>query len=228
MANTLDLQEQEQLDDLKAFWKQWGNLITWVITACLLAYAGWNAWGWYQRDQATKASAMFDELDKAAVAGEADKVGRIFNDLKDRYGRTVFAEQGGLLAARVQFDKGQADAAKASLAWVADTASEDEYRSVARLRLAGLQLDAKQYDAALKTLDADSAKPFAALVADRRGDVLLAQGKTAEARSAYQAAWKAMGDKLDYRRLIEAKLTALGTPPEPAVPAAGAAAGAAK
>ena len=223
MANTLDLQEQEQLDDLKAFWKQYGNLITWVITACLLAYAGWNAWGWYQRDQATKASAMFDELDKAAVAGDADKVGRIFNDLKDRYGRTVFADQGGLLAARVQFDKGQADAAKASLAWVADTASEDEYRSVARLRLAGLQLDAKQYDAALKTLDADSAKPFAALVADRRGDVLLAQGKTAEARSAYQAAWKAMGDKLDYRRLIEAKLTALGTPPEPAVPAAGAA-----
>ena len=222
MANTLDLQEQEQLDDLKAFWKQWGNLITWVVTACLLAYAGWNAWGWYQRDQATKASAMFDELDKAAVAGEADKVGRIFTDLKDRYGRTVFAEQGGLLAARVQFDKGQADAAKASLAWVADNAAEDEYRSVARLRLAGLQLDAKQYEAALKTLDADSTKPFAALVADRRGDVLLAQGKTAEARSAYQAAWKAMGDKVDYRRLIEAKLTALGTPPEPAVPASGA------
>ena len=222
MAKSLDLQEQEQLDDLKTFWKQYGNLITWVITACLLAYAGWNAWGWYQRDQAIKASAMFDELDKAAVAGEADKVGRVFNDLKDRYGRTVFAEQGGLLAARVQFDKGQADAAKASLAWVADNAAQDEYRSVARLRLAGLQLDAKQYDAALKTLDADTAKPFAALVADRRGDVLLAQGKPAEARSAYQAAWKAMGDKIDYRRLIEAKLTALGAPPEPAVPAAGA------
>ena len=223
MANTLDLQEQEQLDDLKAFWKQWGNLITWVVTACLLAFAGWNAWGWYQRDQATKAGAMFDELDKAAVAGEADKVGRIFSDLKDRYGRTVFAEQGGLLAAKVQFDKGQADAAKASLAWVADNATEDEYRSVARLRLAGLQLDAKQYDAALKTLDSDSAKPFAALVADRRGDVLLAQGKTAEARSAYQVAWKAMGEKVDYRRLIEAKLTALGAPPEPAAVAAGAA-----
>ena len=223
MANSLDLQEQEQLDDLKAFWKQWGNLITWVITACLLAFAGWNAWGWYQRDQATKAGAMFDELDKAAVAGEADRVGRIFADLKDRYGRTVFAEQGGLLAAKVQFDKGQADAAKASLAWVADNATEDEYRSVARLRLAGLQLDAKQYDAALKTLDADSTKPFVALVADRRGDVLLAQGKSAEARSAYQVAWKAMGEKVDYRRLIEAKLTALGAPPEPAVAAAGAA-----
>ena len=223
MAKSLDLQEQEQLDDLKAFWKQWGNLITWVITACLLAYAGWNAWGWYQRDQATKAGAMFDELDKAAVAGDADKVGRVFADLKDRYGRTVFAQQGGLMAARVQVDKGQADAAKASLGWVADNAGEDEYRSVARLRLAGLQLDAKQYDAALKTLDADTTKPFAALVADRRGDVLLAQGKNAEARTAYQAAWKAMDEKIDYRRLVEAKLTALGAPPAPAGAASGVA-----
>ena len=223
MANPLDLQEQEQLDDLKAFWKQHGNLITWLITACLLAFAGWNAWGWYQRDQATKASAMFDELDKAAVAGDADKAGRVFADLKDRYAGTVFAQQGGLLAARVQFDKGQADAAKASLVWVGDNAVEDEYRSVARLRLAGLQLDAKQYDAANKTLDGAVSKPFAALVADRRGDVLLAQGKTAEARSAYLTAYKLMGEKIDYRRLVEAKLTALGAAPAPAAAASGAA-----
>ena len=223
MANPLDLQEQEQLDDLKAFWKQHGNLITWLITACLLAFAGWNAWGWYQRDQATKASAMFDELDKAAVAGDADKAGRVFADLKDRYAGTVFAQQGGLLAARVQFEKGQADAAKASLGWVGDNAVEDEYRSVARLRLAGLQLDAKQYDAAQKTLDGAVSKPFAALVADRRGDVLLAQGKTTEARSAYQTAYKLMGEKIDYRRLVEAKLTALGAAPAPAAAASGAA-----
>ena len=226
MANSLDLQEQEQLDDLKAFWKRYGNLITWIITACLLAFAGWNAWGWYQREQATKASAMFDELDKAATAGDAERAGRVFGDLKERYGRTAFAQQGGLLAARVQFDKGQADAAKASLGWVAENAQEDEYRSIARLRLAGLLLDAKQYDAALKALDAASAKEFAALVADRRGDVLLAQGKNDEARAAYQSAYKAMSEKLDYRRLIEAKLTALGV--SPLAVAAAAASGAGK
>ena len=219
MANTLDLQEQEQLDDLKAFWKQYGNLITWVITACLLAFAGWNAWGWYQRDQATKASAMFDELDKAAVAGDADKAGRVFGDLKERFGGTAYAQQGGLLAARVQYEKGQTDGAKASLSWVTEHASEDEYRSIARLRLAGVLLDAKQFDAALKALDGASAKEFTALVADRRGDVLLAQGKKDEAKGAYQAAYKAMSDKLDYRRLIEAKLTALGVSPTPAVAA---------
>lgn len=223
MANSLDLQEQEQLDELKAFWKQYGNLITWVLTAGLLAFAGWNAWGWYQRDQATKASAMFDELDKAAVAGDADKAGRVFGDLKDRFGRTAFAQQGGLLAARVQYDKGQADAAKTSLGWVADNAAEDEYRSIARLRLAGLLLDAKQYDAALKALDAATGKEFAGLVADRRGDVLLAQGKRDEAKAAYQAAYQAMSDKIDYRRLVEAKLTALGAAPAPAAGATGAA-----
>ena len=130
------------------------------------------------------------------------------------------------MAARVQFDKGQADAAKASLGWVAENAQEDEYRSIARLRLAGLLLDAKQYDAALKALDAASAKEFAALVADRRGDVLLAQGKNDEARAAYQAAYKAMSEKLDYRRLIEAKLTALGV--SPLAVAAAAASGAGK
>jgi len=108
---------------------------------------------------------------------------------------------------------------------VADNATETEYRTVARLRLAGVMLDAKQYDEALKQLDAAKAEGFEALVADRRGDILLAQGKKDEARAAYQAAWKAMDEKLDYRRLIDAKLTALGAAPE----AAGAvASGAAK
>lgn len=223
MANTLDLQEQEQLDDLKAFWKRHGNLITWALTAALLAFAAWNGWNWYQRGQATQAAAMFDELDKAASAGDADKAGRIFNDMKGSHAKATFTQQGALLAARVQFDKGQTDAAKASLGWLADNAAEDGYRAVARLRLAGLLLDAKDYPGALKTLDGATAKEFAGLVADRRGDVLLAQGKKDEARSAYQTAYKDLDEKIDYRRLVEAKLTALAAPPVPAAAASGAA-----
>jgi predicted negative regulator of RcsB-dependent stress response len=223
MANTFNLQDQEQLDDLKAFWKRHGNLITWLVTAVLLAFAGWNGWNWHQRNQATQAAAMFDELDKAASAGDADKAGRVFNDMKDRYAGATLTQQAGLIAARVQYDKGQADAAKASLGWVGEHASEDEYRAIARLRLAGVLLDGKDYTGALKALDGASAKDFAGLVADRRGDVLLAQGKTDEARAAYQAAYKAMDDKIDYRRLVEVKLTALAAPPVPAVAASGAA-----
>ncbi len=223
MATALDLQEQEQLDELKAFWKKYGNPITWLITAVLLAFAAWNGWNWYQRDQAAKAAAMFDALDQAALVGDADKAGRVFNDLKERYPRTVLTQQGGLLAARLQAEKGQLDAAKATLGWLAENGSEDEYRAIASLALAGVLLEAKQHDAALKALDGVKPASFAGLAADRRGDVLLAQGKPAEAKAAYQAAWKAMDEKIDYRRLVEAKLTALGAAPAPAAAASGAA-----
>jgi len=224
MATQLDLQEQEQLDALKAFWNQYGNLITWVLVLVLGAYAAWNGWTYYQRDQATKASAMFDALDVAAAAGDADKAGRVFGDLKERFPRTAFAQQGALAAARVQFDKGQLDAARAALAWAADNGPEEALRAVARLRLAGMLIGLKQYDEAIKQLDAAKAPNFEGLVADRRGDALYAAGKKDEARTAWQAAWKAMDEKLDYRHLVEAKLTALGAPP---VAASAAASGAA-
>jgi predicted negative regulator of RcsB-dependent stress response len=223
MANQLDLQEQEQLDELKAFWKQYGNLITWVLTLALLALAGWNGWNWWQRDQGTKAGALFDEMDKAVQAGDAAKSARVFADLKEHFPRAVVTQQGGLLAAKLQLEKGQPDNARAALAWVADNAVEDEYRSIARLRLAAVLMEAKQYDEALKQLDAAKSPEFAALVADRRGDVLMAQGKKDEAKAAYDAAYKGMDEKTDYRRLVEAKLTALG-----AAPAASAASGAAR
>jgi predicted negative regulator of RcsB-dependent stress response len=215
MATPLDLQEQEQLDALKAVWKQYGNLITWALVAALAVYAGLNGWKWWQRDQSAKAGAMFEELERAAQAGDAQRAGQVFADMKARYPRTAYAEQAGLLAARVQFDRGQVEPATASLSWVAENASEDEYKSAARLRLAALSMQAKNYDEALKHLDAAKATSFEALVSDRRGDVLLAQGKSDQARTAYQAAWKAMDEKLEYRRLIDAKLTALGAAPLP-------------
>lgn len=217
MATHLDLEEQEQLDQLKAFWTQYGNLLMWAVIAALVAVAAWNGWNFWQRDQAVKAGAMFDELDRAAQAGDAQGAGRIFLDMKDRYPRTAFAEQAGLLAAKVQFDKGQADAALGTLAWVGANAAEQEYRKVAGLRAAGILLDQKKYAEALKQLDAvgsiNASVDFVPLVDDRRGDVLLASGKREEARAAYQHAWDAMDPKVEYRRLIEAKLISLGAAP---------------
>ena len=213
MATHLDLEEQEQLAQLKHFWSRYGNLITWLLIIVFGAFAAWNGWQWWQREQAAKAGALYDEVERAAQAKDAALAVRAFNDLKDRYGGTAYAEQGGLLAAKVAYEQGKTDEARASLSWVADHATEVEYRTIARLRLAALLLDAKQYDAALKQLDDAKAKTFEPLVADRRGDVLLAQGRKDEARSAYQQAWAAMDPSIEYRRLIEAKLTALGAAP---------------
>ncbi len=227
MATHLDLEEQEQLDQLKAFWKRWGNLISWVLIVALAGYAGWTAWQSWQRSQAVKAGALYDELDRAAAAGDATRAARAFADMKERYPRTAYAGQAALLAAKSQFEQGQADEARATLAWAADNAVEDEYRTLARLRSAGILYDQKKYDEAIKQLDAaSSAKEFAALLADRRGDVLLAKGDRDAAKAAYANAWKQMEPGLDYRQIVAAKLTALGAAPE-APAAAGAAASAA-
>jgi predicted negative regulator of RcsB-dependent stress response len=219
MASPLDLQEQEQLDELKSFWKQYGNLITWTLTLALAGFAAWNGWQWWQREQAAKAGALYDELDRLGNAGDAAKVAQAFGDLKERFPRTLQAQQGALLAAKVQAEKGQADAALATLSWLADNGEDDELRVVARLRAAGVLMDQKKFDEAAKQLDAaqqGKAREFDALIADRRGDLLAVQGKRAEAIAAYQAAHKTLDEKVEYRNLIDAKLTALGAAPAPA------------
>jgi predicted negative regulator of RcsB-dependent stress response len=223
MASNLDLQEQEQLDELKAFWKQYGNLITWTLTLVLAGFAAWNGWNWWEREQGAKASAMYEEFDRAVQAGNAEQAARVFGDLKERYGRTAYAQQAGLLAAKLQADKGQADAAQASLSWVAEQGKDEAYQALARLRLAALLLDKRSFDDALKQVDAVKTPEFAALAQDRRGDILLASGKKDEAVKAFQTAWKAMDEKIDYRRVVEAKLTSLGAAPEAAAAASGVA-----
>lgn len=212
MASHLDLEEQEQLDQLKAFWKRWGNLITWLLTAVLAAFAAWQGWNWHQRNQAAQASAMYEEFDRALTAQDLDKSAAAAADLRSQFAGTGFAAQASLQVAKLQQEKGKADDAKQSLAWVADKGSEESYRDLARLRLAGLQLDAKAYDEATKTLDAIKSADFAALVADRRGDALLLQGKGDAAKAEYQKALAGLDKTLDYRRIVEAKLATLGVP----------------
>ncbi|MEY2655369.1 MAG: hypothetical protein RLZZ524_2397 [Pseudomonadota bacterium] len=222
MATHLDLEEQEQIDQLKHFWKRWGNIISWGLVLVLGGYAAWTGWQWWQRDQASKANGMYDEVERAVLVGDADRAGKIFEDLKSRYAGTAIAGQAGLLTAKVQADKGQADAARATLAWVADQSKVREYQVGARLRLAALLLDAGKADEALKTLPTDLPDGYEALVADRRGDIEMALDRKAEAIKSYEQAYKAMDPTLDYRRLIEAKLIALGAAPAVDAPASGA------
>ncbi|MCX8522195.1 MAG: tetratricopeptide repeat protein [Rhodoferax sp.] len=213
MATHLDLEEQEQLDQLKHFWKQYGNAITWLVIIVLGAFAAWNAYQYWQRSQASQAAALYDEVERLAEGGDSDKLERAFGDMKERFGSTAYASQAGLLAAKSLYDMGKVDAAKAALTWVAEHAKDPGYASVGKLRLAGLLLDAKAYDAALKVLDGGLAEEFAALQADRRGDIYLAQGKKAEAKEQFLKAFYAFDERTDYRRLVLVKLNSLGVDP---------------
>lgn len=213
MATHLDLEEQEQLDQLKHFWKQYGNPITWVLIAAMAGYASWNFYNYWQRKQSTQAAALYDEVARAASAGDTAKLERAFGDMKDKFGGTAFAGQAGLVAGKVMFEKGNTDAAKAALTWVSEKASDDGYKAVARLRLAGVLIQAKAYDEAAKVLAESVPAPYAPLVADRTGDLQAAQGKTTEAIAAYKKAFEGLQDTDDYRRLVEVKLNALGVDP---------------
>lgn len=225
MATNLDLQEQEQLDALKAFWKSYGNLITWVLVLALAAFGGWRWWENRQAQQGLEAGAMYEELDRAATANDLTKTARVLADLQQRFPKTTWAAQGALLTAKLQAEQGQADAAKASLGWVLANVGDAELKAMARLRLAAVHAEAKAFDEALKLLAEPVPAPFEGLRADRQGDVFLLQGKSAEAVTAYQSAYAALSDKVDYRRFVEAKLAALGSPVGAAA-AAGAAASA--
>ena len=213
MANHLDLEEQEQLDEIKHFWKQYGNAITWILIAILGTYAAWNGYQYWQRSQAAQAAAMFDEVEKVSRDGDADKLQRAFDDMKSRFASTAYAPQAGLLVAKTLYESGKVDGAKAALTWVAEKSADAGYASVGRLRLAGLLMDSKAYDEALKVLDTGITEEFAALQADRRGDILLAQGKKPEAKEQYLKAFKAFDERTDYRRLVLVKLNSLGVDP---------------
>src|SRR4029450_2342890 len=135
MARHLDLEEQEQLDELKHFWNQWGNLITWLLIAVFSSFAAWNGWQYWQRTQAVQAATLYDEVERAAQAGDTARVERAFSDMKDKFSGTTYAQQAGMLAAKVLVEKGNTDAAKAALAWVAEETSDEGYEAVAPLRL---------------------------------------------------------------------------------------------
>ena len=188
MATPLDLQEQEQLDAIKSFWKQYGNLITWTLILVLGAFAAWNGWNWYQRDQGIKAGAMFDELDRSVQSGDVERSAKIFSDLQARYPAAQWTAQGGLMLARLQIEKGQGDAATQVLRWVVDKSKDEGLRALAALRWAGIELDAKRWDEALKALDSANVKGYEALVASTYLRYSTVSGKPFQAESKASAA----------------------------------------
>lgn len=206
-----DLEEQEQLENIKAWWRQYGNFLTWLLIACLLAFAGWNGWKYWERKQAGEAAVLYEQVLKAAEARDADRVKRAAGDLEQKYGRTAYGPMSALVAAKVLYEAGDLAGAKAQLQWAVDH-GDSEYAHLARIRLAGVLLDEKAYDQGLALLKDEPPAAFVALYADRRGDLLAAQDKRDDARRAYQQALdKLSANDVAMRQIIQFKLDALGS-----------------
>jgi predicted negative regulator of RcsB-dependent stress response len=211
-----DLEEQEKIDDLKAWWAVYGKYVSAAVVGVAVVVISVQGWRWYQGFQAEKASVLYQAVSQAARAKDLAKAKEPATQIVERFSSTAYAPRAVLLYAKLLYEAGDNAAAKAQLQWVIDHAREDELKSVARFRIAQMLLDEKQYDDALKTLDAKTDEAFTGIYSDLKGDVLAAAGKTSDARAAYQVSLAKLDPKSAYRSYVQAKLDALGGPAPPA------------
>lgn len=203
-----DLQEQEQIAELKAFWHDYGRHIALGLGIAIAIYAGWKGWNAWENRQATQASALYATLD--AAAEDASKVKAIAAEIKNDYSRTAYAERAALMSAQTAFSAKDLATARAELEWVIEHGREAGVRDVARIRLANVLMDEKKFDEALAQLKSAEDQGFGALYAETRGDVLALKGDAAGAADAYkQALAKLAKDAANYK-FVEVKLEALG------------------
>jgi predicted negative regulator of RcsB-dependent stress response len=214
-----DLEEQEQLAEIKAWWKQYGNRLANVAIVAAVIVLGWQGWNWHQRNQASQASAIYGVLQKAIQDKDTQRIKAASGELLEKFDGTPYAAMGALISARAMIEAGDAQTARAQLLWAAEHA-RDELRDLARLRAATALLDEKAHDQALALLDGASSLSFESRFQDVRGDILVAQGKKTEAAAAYRTALTRL-DELEkkagsgssgtiFRELIGQKIDALG------------------
>jgi len=217
---TYDLEEQEQLEEIKTWWKLHGTLITAVVVALAVGVVGWQGWQWWQRSQSNQAAHLYGQLQLALQQQDAKRVRLLSGELIDKFGGTAYAGMGALIAGKALYETGDLKSAAAQYGWAAEQARDPGLRDLARLRQALVLADEKSYDAALALLAVPPAPTFQARYAEVRGDILATQGKPAEARAAYDTALQALATTREaderpagpYRDILQTKRDAVGAP----------------
>ena len=199
-----DLEEQEQIAQIKAWWAQYGNLVVTVLLVLSLGFAGWQGWSRYRNASADEASALYFDIQQAVAGDDAVQARKIAGEIISRHGGTVQAQLGALLSAGMQFRKNDLDNARPPLEWAADKGKDAFLRDLARLRLAAVLMQQGAPDEALARLQPVPEGPLRARFEDLRGDALATQGKPAEARAAWKAAFEALGKASENARLRDA------------------------
>lgn len=205
-----NLEEQERIDALKDWWKRWGSAVSLLLGVAILTLAAWQGWGYYNSVKTREAATVFASVGDTSGAVDVKKARNAAAVLIDKYPSTAYAPKAALLAAKANYESGDAKSAQAQLNWVIENAKDAGLRDIARLRLAAIALDAKRYDEAEQLLASAHEPAFAALFLDMRGDIAVARGNRKEARNAYQSALAKFAKTDAYRQVVEVKLNALG------------------
>ncbi len=207
---TYNLEDQEKIDSLKAWWDSYGTAVIVVLSVLIAGLVGTQGWKIYQHQQRTQAADLYVLLQQVQENDDAAKVNDAAYLLMEGYPSSGYAPRAAMIAARANVDAGNIKAAKENLQWVLDNAREEELKDLVRLRLAGLLLDEEKYDEALKLLDTRHGEAFTGLYADLKGDINVAAGRIAEAQQAYLTALSMLGTNSNYFNIVQMKLDALG------------------
>lgn len=204
-----DLEEQEQLDEFKAWWKKNGSMLTNLILAALVAYSAWQGYYWFQNKKAVEASGLYQALMVTDLAKTAEIKAQSAK-LMESFDGTPYAGRAAVFAAKANFAANDSKSAKSQLEWAIKNAKESAVQAIAGLQLAGILFEEKNYDEAQKVLTAISDKGYEGLKANLQGDILLAQGKNAEAKKAYQTALENLDSQGRMHQYAQQKLESLG------------------
>lgn len=209
MTGSYDFEEQERLAELKAWWEDNRWFVLGAVVAAVLAFAGYRGYYWWNARQAEEAAALYKPVAEAIAAKDNKKADESAQKVIQEHPGSFYASESALMLAKSAFDAGKLDEARKQLEWVVAN-GVDAHRGIARVRLAGVLMEQKKYDDALKVLDGNKDEAFAPLVADMRGDIMLTQHRLDEARANYKLAAEKADPRNPVKSIAQTKLQALG------------------
>ena len=205
------LEEQQELDDFKHFWKNWGRWLFALLMAAALGYLGYVIYKNYKVGQNQEAAEVLAQMvDKAQAKADQKQINADLLKLQQDYPDTVPAAQATMMAAATEFDAGRYDTAAGHLNWVLSNQKAPLIQALAAQRLAVVLLQQKKYAEALNALDTKVDADFAPILLETKGDVYTAQNKAKEAVQSYNQALNQLPkEAVGGREVLQMKIDAL-------------------
>jgi len=207
---TFDLEEQEQIDELKQFWRSYGKLILMVVVAVIVGLGTFKGVEYFKKQESQDASVIFAKIEEAQASGDVEAIRENAAKLLEAHGGTHYAALANLILAKTEFEAGNLDEVIKSLSDALDGSKDPALKELMKLRLAAAYLEKEDYENALNYLSSDVSSSFAAQFADMRGDIEYAKGDLLKAREGYSQALSLLGEQDPWRDIVQIKIDSLG------------------
>jgi predicted negative regulator of RcsB-dependent stress response len=180
--------EEEQLDQIKKWWRRYGNMITMTLSVILLCIAGYRYWNWHQDKIKQQASVTYENMMVALSNKNIKSVRAYAGDLIKNYDKTVYSDVAHMTMAKVYVDKSKLSEAIQELEVVASNSKMTPLKQIAKIRIARLMAGEKSYTNALNELSVVDDPTYLPVINELKGDIYSAKGQFQEAINAYREA----------------------------------------